>query len=81
MGRHLRTFVNYQQDNWSEKLEMAKYAANNNESASTKLSLFFTTKDLQLYINFNIVELSDTSNRERIFRQKALDISGNIETI
>ena len=45
MERYLRTFVNYQQDDWSEKLAMAKFAANNNQSASTKLSPFFATKD------------------------------------
>ncbi len=30
MKRHLRTFVNYQQDNWLDKLAMAEFAANNN---------------------------------------------------
>ncbi len=57
---------------------MAKFAANNNKSDSTKLSLFFVTKDLHLRISFDIVELFDTNTCERIFKQKALDISRNI---
>ena len=44
MERHLCTFVNYQQDDWSEKLGMAEFAANNNQSTSTKLSLFLLLK-------------------------------------
>ena len=80
MERHLRTFVNYQQDDWSEKLAMAKFAANNNQSASTKLSPFFATKSFHPRMSFDIVDLSDTSTRERILKQKALDISGKMET-
>ena len=80
MERHLRTFVNYQQDDWPGKLAMAEFAANNNESASTKLSSFFATKGLHLRMSFDKVELSDASTRERILNQKALDISGNMQT-
>ena len=80
MERHLRIFVNYQQDDWPGKLAMAEFAANNNESASTKLSPFFATKGLHPHMSFDKVELSDTSTRERILNQKALDISGNMQT-
>ena len=80
MERHLCTFVNYQQDDWPEKLAMAKFAANNNESASTKLSPFFATKGLHPCMSFDKVELSDASTRKRILNQKALDISGNMQT-
>ena len=60
---------------------MAEFAANNNESASTKPSFFFAYKNLYLHTSFNRVELSDASSRERIFNKKALDISGNMQTI
>ena len=40
---------------------MAKFVANNNILALTKLFLFFTTKDMHLYINFDLVEQFDTS--------------------
>ena len=73
-------FVNYQQDDWSEKLAMAKFAANNNKSASTTLSPFFATKGLHPHMSFDIIDLSNTSTCERIFKQKALDISRNIKT-
>ena len=80
MERHLRTFVNYQQDDWSEKPAMAKFAANNNELASTKLSPFYATKGLHPHMSFDIVDFSNTSTRKRIFKQKALEISRNMET-
>ena len=73
--RHLRTFVNYQQDDWLRKLAMLKFAANNNESTSTKLSPFFATKGFYPRISFNKVELSNASTCKRIFNQNALDIS------
>ena len=47
---------------------MAKFIANNNILASNKLSLFFIIKGLYSYINFNMVELSDTSTYEQIFK-------------
>ena len=59
---------------------MAESTGNNNESASTKLSLFFATKSFHPRMSFDIVDLSDTSTRERILKQKALDISGKMET-
>ena len=40
---------------------MAKFAANNNESASTKFFLYIIFKGLYLYMNFDIVDLSNIS--------------------
>ena len=79
MERHLCTFVNYQQDDLSKKLAMAEFAANNNKSAFTKLSPFFATKGLHPHMSFDIVDFSNASTCERIFKQKALDISRNME--
>ena len=45
---------------------MAEFAANNNESASTKLSPFFAIKSLHPYMSFDKAELSDTSICKRI---------------
>ena len=59
---------------------MVKFAANNNKLASTKLSPFFATKGLHFRMSFDIVDLSNASTCERIFKQKALDISRNMET-
>ncbi len=59
---------------------MAEFAANNNELASIKLSPFFATKGLHLCMSFDIVELFNASTCERILKQKALDISGNMKS-
>ena len=67
LEKYLCTFVNYQQDDWQGKLAIAKFAANNNESTSNKLSLFFATKGLHLRVSFDKVELSNASTRKRIF--------------
>ena len=47
---------------------MAEFAANNNQSASTKLSSFFAIKGFYPHMSFDIVELSDTSTREQILK-------------
>lgn len=59
---------------------MAEFAANNNESAFIKFFLFFYTKNLYLYISFNIKELSNTSTYQQIFKQKTLNTSENMQT-
>ena len=60
---------------------MAEFTAINNKSTSIKLSSFFAFKDLHLHISFNKMELSNASTFWQIFNQKALDISGNMQTI
>lgn len=52
-------FVNNQPDDWSDKLLMAEFAINNNESVFIKLSSFFASRDLHLYESFNIVKIFD----------------------
>ena len=70
MEKYLRIFVNYQQHDWSDKLSMAEFAANNNNSASTKLSPFFASRGLHLHISFNVIDLLDTTTCERINKKK-----------
>ena len=55
METYLCTFINYQQDDWSEKLAIVKFATNNNETVFTKLSPFFASKSLHFYMSFDIV--------------------------
>ena len=57
---------------------MAKFVANNNDSTSIKLSPFFALRGLHLRINFVVVDLSDTTTRERINKTKTIDISESI---
>lgn len=58
---------------------MAKNATYNNESASTKFSLFFTTKDLHLRVSFDIIKFSDSNTCEQIFNKNILDIFVNMQ--
>ena len=74
MEKHLRTFVNYQPDDWADKLPMAKFAANNNNFAFTKLSPFFASKGLHPRMSFDVVDLSDTTIHERINKRKTINI-------
>lgn len=73
-------FVNYEQDNWLEKLAIVEFAVHYNKSFCTKLSSFFTTKSLHLHICFDIIDFSDTSTSGQIVKKKTLDIFGNMKT-
>ena len=44
LEQYLRTYCNYQQDNWSELLPLAKFAYNNAPSETTGVSPFFANK-------------------------------------
>lgn len=47
---------------------MAKFAADNNESTSTKLSLLFAIKSFHPDMSFDIVEFFNVSIGKRIFK-------------
>ena len=42
MQQYLQCYVNYLQDDWTKWLPLAEFAANNQETESTKLTPFFT---------------------------------------
>ena len=44
LEQYLRSYCNYQQDNWSELLPLAEFAYNNAPSATTRVSPFFANK-------------------------------------
>ena len=44
LEQYLHSYCNYQQDNWSKLLPLAKFAFNNSPSASTGVLPFFTNK-------------------------------------
>jgi len=44
LKQYLRMYCNYQQDNWSDLLPLAKFTYNNTPSATTGVSPFFTNK-------------------------------------
>lgn len=78
--RYFCIFVNYQQDNWLQKWIIVEFTANNNKLVSIKLSPFFITKGLYLYLSFDLVKLSNASTCKWIIKLKALDILGNLQT-
>lgn len=59
---------------------MGKFAANNNESASIKLSPFFVFKGLYSCMNFDIVDFSNTNICKQIHKYKALNFFRNMKT-
>ena len=81
MERHLRTFVHYQQDDWADKLLMVEFEANNNNSASTKLSPFFASRGLYPRMSFDVIDLSDKTTHKQIDKKKAIDISEAMQSI
>ena len=60
---------------------MAKFTANNNKSASTKLSPFFTSKGLHLHMSFDVVDLLDITTYEQVNKKKAMDIWEAMQSI
>jgi hypothetical protein len=53
MEQYLRAHVNYLQDDWSEGLLLAEYAANNQAVETTGSSPFFTNKGFDPYCQFD----------------------------
>ena len=80
MERYLRTYVNYQQDDWSDWLPMAEYSSNASTSVSSTMSPFFVNYGFEPRMSFEPVGIEGTA-RERILKQKAKDIHVNMENI
>lgn len=53
---------------------MAKFAANNNNFASTKLSQFFALRTLYLYMSIDIINFLDTIIHTQINKKKTINI-------
>lgn len=60
---------------------MIELIINNNDFGFTKLSLFFISTNLYLYISFSIVDLSNIITCKQIKKRKAIDILENISLI
>ncbi len=50
LEQYLYIYYNYQQNNWSDLLLLAKSIYNNTPSATTSVSVFFTNKDYHISI-------------------------------
>lgn len=53
---------------------MIEFVINNNDSAFTRLSLFFTSRGLYLCISFDIIDFLDFIICEQLNNKKATDI-------
>jgi len=94
LEQYLRVYCNYQQDNWSELLSLAKFAYNNTPSATTGVSPFFTNKgyhsNLSVYPEWDIAssyvcnfvldlnELQDTLKEEIAKAQRQYQPSADL---
>ena len=52
MDQYFCAFVNYRQDDWLEKVPLAKFVGNNTELEPTKVTLFFANKGFHPRIGF-----------------------------
>ena len=74
-------YVNHFQNDWVDLLPMAKFAANANPSASTKILPFQVTRGYVPKMSFNPVDLSKKSTHERLTNSKAWSIATSIEEV
>lgn len=58
--KHFCTLTNYQKDDVSDKVSVAKFVANNNNSFISKLSAFFPSTDLHSDMKLHFFDISDT---------------------
>jgi hypothetical protein len=87
MKRYLRSYCNYQQDDWSKWLFMTEFVSNAATSAFTELFVFMTNYDFESRMSFDSSNSNDDvfrerlSARERILTQKAAIITKKMRNI
>jgi hypothetical protein len=84
MKRYLRSYCNYQQDDWSKWLFMTKFVSNAVTSIFIELSAFMTNYEFESRMSFDSLntETNDRlSDRERILTQKATIIVEKMKNI
>ena len=83
MEQYLRSYVNYLQDDWAERMPLAEFAANNQASETTGISPFFAnygydprwTDDLQHNVTDELQRAADEPQRAGGELQRAADNS------
>ena len=78
---HLRSYINYFQDNWVQLLPMEEFLANTNILATTKVPLFLAIKDYNPRMSFDLVDLSANSIKEQITNSMARLIANRMEEV
>lgn len=81
MERYLRTYVNYQQDDWAKWLPIAEFAANANVSESTGLSPFFVNMGFEPRMSFDPINTQPTNTRDRLEMTRAKGITDKMQEV
>ncbi len=84
MKRYLRSYCNYQQDDWSKWLFMTKFVSNAITFAFIELSVFMTNYEFESRMSFDSlnIETNDRlSDRERILTQKTAIIVEKMKNV
>jgi hypothetical protein len=83
--RYLRSYCNYQQDDWSKWLLMIEFAFNVATSTFTKLFAFMTNYEFESRMNFDSRDENDSQERlsakERLLTQKTISIKNKMKNI
>jgi hypothetical protein len=74
MKLYLRSYCNYQQNDWSDWLSMTEFASNVVMSVSTRLFVFMTNYDFEPRMSFDLSADASESVRERILIRKNSNI-------
>jgi hypothetical protein len=74
MKRHLRTYVNHQQNDWINWLLMIEYVSNAFISTITQMSSFLANYEFESRMSFDHVKFDENTTKERVnrFREKEI---------
>jgi hypothetical protein len=84
MKRYLRSYCNYQQNDWSKWLFMTKFVSNAVTFAFIELSIFMTNYEFESRMSFNSLDTKTNdrlSDKERILTQKTTTIAEKMKDI
>ena len=79
--RYLRSYVNYFQNDWVERLPMAEFSSNFNTSATTKVPLFLVSCGYISRMSFEPVDLIASSTRKRLANARAKPIADCMQEV
>ena len=79
LERHLRTYCNYMQDDWSQWLPIAEFADNDAVSSSTHMTPFFANKGFHPRMSFSPDTTDYESTRKRLQAATAGDITDRMQ--
>ncbi len=86
MKRYLRSYCNYQQNDWFEWLFMIEFASNVATSTFIELFVFMTNYDFESRMSFDSSDSNDVSRerlsaKERVLMQKAVIVAKKMKDI